>query len=54
MGRKAKYSQEQKLQACINYFSGKKSVVQISAELQMGKRDVAYKVNYKKSHKKQG
>ena len=41
MGRKAKYSQEQKLQACIDYFSGKKSVVQISAELQMGKRGVA-------------
>ena len=38
MGRKTKYSPEQKVQACIDYVSGKKSVKQIAHELNMGKR----------------
>ena len=37
MGRKAKYSPEQKVQACIDYVSGKKSVKQIAHELKTGK-----------------
>jgi len=37
MGRKAKYSPEQKIQACIDYLSGKKSAIQIASELKMGK-----------------
>ena len=37
MGRKAKYSTEQKIQACIDYLSGQKSAAQIAHELNMGK-----------------
>ena len=36
MGRKAKYSAEQKIQACEDYLSGKKSAKQIAKELEMG------------------
>lgn len=36
MGRKAKYSAEQKVQACEDYLSGKKSAKQIAMELGMG------------------
>jgi transposase-like protein len=35
MGRKAKYSYEQKVQACEDYLNGKKSSSQIAAELSM-------------------
>ena len=38
MGRKAKYSAEQKVQACEDYLSGKKTAKQIARELEMGKR----------------
>lgn len=38
MSRKAKYSPEQKVQACIDYLSGQKSAKQITNELHMGKR----------------
>lgn len=37
MGRKAKYSTEQKIQACIEFISSKKSAIQIARELEMGK-----------------
>ena len=37
MGRKAKYTFEQKVQACEEYLSGKKSMTEIARELQMGK-----------------
>ena len=37
MGRKAKYTFEQKLQAVLDYQSGKKSAVDIAFELDMGK-----------------
>lgn len=37
MGRKAKYTREQKVQACEDYLSGKKSAIQIARELGMGK-----------------
>ena len=36
MGRKAKYSVEQKVQACEDYLSGKKTAKQIAMELGMG------------------
>ncbi len=38
MGRKGKYTYEEKLQACEEYLSGKKSAAEIAARLQMGKR----------------
>ena len=38
MGRKAKYTFEQKLQAVLDYQSGKKSAADIALELDMGKR----------------
>ena len=37
MGRKAKYTKEQKVQACEDYLSGRKSAEQIKIELDMGK-----------------
>ena len=40
MGRKAKYSYEQKVQACEDYLSGRKSATQIAQELSMPKRGV--------------
>ena len=36
MGRKAKYSPEQKVKACEDYLSGRKSASQIKNELDMG------------------
>ena len=37
MGRKAKYTFEQKLKAAQDYLSGKKSAADIAFELDMGK-----------------
>jgi len=37
MGRKAKYTADQKVQACIDYLSGKKSALKIARDLGMGK-----------------
>lgn len=37
MGKRLKYSSEQKIQACIDYLSGAKSAKQIECELGMGK-----------------
>ena len=37
MGRKAKYTPEQKVQACEDYLSGRKSAIQIARQLGMGK-----------------
>lgn len=37
MGRKAKYTFDQKVQACEDYLSGKKSMIEIAKELNMGK-----------------
>ena len=44
MGRKLKYLPEQKVQACEDYLSGRKSAVQIARELNMGKSgdDIIY------------
>lgn len=38
MGRKAKYTVEQKVKACEEYLSGKKSAAKIANELEMGKQ----------------
>ena len=38
MGRKPKYSVEQKVQACEDFLSGRKSAKQIARELGMGKQ----------------
>ena len=38
MGRKAKYTYEEKLQACMDYLSGKRSAKEIAENLRMGKR----------------
>lgn len=37
MGRKNKYTKEQKVKACEDYLTGKKSAIQIAQELNMGK-----------------
>lgn len=37
MGRKAKYTKEQKVQVCEDYLSGRKSAEQIRIELNMAK-----------------
>jgi len=37
MGRKAKYTPEQKVQACEDYLSGRKSAAEIARQLDMGK-----------------
>lgn len=37
MGRKIKYTVEQKIKACEEYLSSKKSAIQIAAELELGK-----------------
>ena len=39
MGRKAKYTFEQKLIACEEYLNGRKSAKEIAQELSMGKHD---------------
>ncbi|MFR3430185.1 MAG: hypothetical protein ACLTTH_08855 [Holdemanella porci] len=37
MGRKAKYTKEQKVQACEDYLSGRKSAEQIKIRIEHGK-----------------
>ena len=54
MGRKTKYSSEQKVQACIDYISGKKSAIQIAHELNMGKRGDARIYKWVKSYSVHG
>ena len=49
MGRKAKYTFEQKLQAVLDYQSGKKSAADIALELDMGKRGDD-RINLKEKH----
>ena len=54
MGRKAKYSLEQKLKACEDYLSGRKSAVQIARELNMGKRGRNRVMEWSKKYKAYG
>ena len=51
MGRKAKYTKEQKVQACEDYLSGRKSSEQIKIELKMGKRGASLVLEWVKSYR---
>ena len=51
MGRKVKYSLEQKVQACEEYLSGKKSAAEIERELNMGKRGHIRILEWSKKYK---
>ena len=54
MGRKAKYSYEQKIQACEDYLSGRKSAIQIARQLGMGKGGKDHVSQWSKMYKTHG
>ena len=54
MGRKAKYTKEQKVQACEDYLSGRKSAEQIKIELNMGKCGARLVLEWAKSYRVNG
>lgn len=54
MGRKAKYTFEQKVQACEDYLSGKKSMIEIARELRMGKQGVCKVAQWVKRYQANG
>lgn len=54
MGRKAKYSKQQKVQACEDYLNGTKSARQIAKELNMGKRGSVLVTSWVHSYKING
>lgn len=54
MGRKAKYTKEQKVQACEDYISGRKSAKQIKYELNMGKCGARLVLEWVKSYRING
>lgn len=54
MGRKAKYSAEQKIQACEDYLSGRKSAVEIAMQLDMGKGGKVHVRQWSKMYKAHG
>lgn len=54
MGRKAKYTKEQKVQACVDYLSGRKSAEQIKIELNMGKCGTGLVRKWVKSYRVNG
>lgn len=54
MGRKAKYTKQQKVQACEDYLSGRKTAIQISVELNMGKRGDDRVRNWAKNYRANG
>lgn len=54
MGRKAKYTVEQKVKACENYLSGRKSANRIANELCMGKRGCCRVREWSQSYKTNG
>ena len=54
MGRKAKYSADQKIQACEDYLSGRKSAVEIARQLGMGKRGKDHVRQWSKMYKAHG
>ena len=51
MGRKAKYTKEQKVQACEDYLNGKKTTRQIAVELNMSKNGSDIVLNWVKSYR---
>lgn len=54
MGRKAKYLPEQKIQACEDYLSGRKSAVEIARQLGTGKGGEAHVRQWSKMYKTYG
>ena len=54
MGRKAKYTKEQKVQACEDYLNGKKTTRQIAVELNMSKNGSDIVLNWVKSYRANG
>ena len=54
MGRKAKYSAEQKIQACEDYLSGRKSAAEIAMQLGMGKGGKGHVRQWSKMYKAHG
>lgn len=54
MGRKAKYTKEQKVQACEDYLKGRKTVRQIAVELNMSKNGSDIVLNWVKSYRANG
>lgn len=54
MGRKQKYTIEQKIKACKAYLSGKKSVKELAKNLKMGKRGTDLIYRWSKMYKKYG
>ena len=54
MGRKAKYTPEQKVQACEDYLSGRKSAAEIARQLDMGKGGKVRVCNWSTRYKTYG
>ena len=54
MGRKAKYTPEQKVQACEDYLSGRKSIKEIARQFNMGKRGDCRVYEWVKMYKANG
>jgi transposase-like protein len=54
MGRKSKYNAKQKVQACEDYLSGKKSAAEIARELGMGKRGIVTVKGWARNYKANG
>ena len=54
MGRKARYTEEQKIKACEEYLSSKKSAIEISKELQLGKSGADKIRLWSKSYQRNG
>ena len=54
MGRKAKYTYEEKLQACMDYLSGKRSAKEIAEDLRMGKRGIVRVLEWVKQYQTNG
>ena len=54
MGRKAKYTKKQKVQACEDYLKGRKTTNQIAVELNMSKQGTNIVLNLVKSFRANG
>ena len=54
MGRKVKYSYEQKVQACEDYLSGRKSAKEIARQFNMGKYGYCRVFEWSKMYKTYG
>lgn len=54
MGRNQKYTFKQKVNACEDYLSGKKSAITIAKELSMGKNGYQYVLEWVNSYRVNG